>query len=219
MKNKIQILVASGQSIVRNGVRAMLEQQGEFSLRISEVETGAEVIDFASKRSLDLIIMDIQMQRTDGLATIRKLREQGNEHPIIAMSAMIDKGVVRKAMEFGALGFIVKDTGVEELTKAIKTVRDGKPYYSNEVAQMMLEQDRVSVQKGITRLNLTKREWQILQLLTEEFTTDEIALALNISKRTVEGHRTNLKSKLQVKTTVGLVKFAMEYAQYNRWAS
>lgn len=219
MKDKIRILVADAQQVVRNGVRAMLESQEELKVSITEVETGPEVIDITGKRKFDLLIIDVLGSKSNGLATIRRLKELGNKVPVIVMGLVGEVSGVRRAMEWGTLGFIGKDIGVSELVKAIKTVRREKHYFCNEVAQLMINHDRRLYKKSKEHLNLTKREWQILQLMTEEFTTDEIALTLNISKRTVEGHRTNLKAKLQVRTTIGLVKFAMENSHLNRWAS
>ena len=219
MKERVRILIADNEAIVRNGIRAMLEQQNDFKAIVHEVQTGKDAIEFTRKGRIDLIILDIQMPKTNGINAIRVLNEEGSEIPIIAMSSSVDIFVLRRALKLGTMGFIVKDTGMEELTKAIKTVRSSQKYYSNEVAQIMLGAHKITTKDARTHLNLTKREWQILQLLSEEFTTDEIALALKISKRTVEGHRTNLKAKLQVKTTIGLVKFAMENAQHNKWAS
>lgn len=219
MKERVRILIADTETMVRNGIRAMLEQQKDFKAIVYEVQTGKDAIEFSRKGRVDLIILDIQMPKTNGINAIRVLSEEGSSIPIIAMSSGVDIFVLRRALKLGTMGFIVKDTGIEELTKAIKTVRSSQKYYSNEVAQIMLGAHNITAQDAHANLNLTKREWQILQLLSEEFTTDEIALALKISKRTVEGHRTNLKSKLQVKTTIGLVKFAMENAQLNKWAS
>lgn len=219
MKERVRILIADTEAMVRNGIRAMLEQQSDFKAVVYEVQTGKDVIDFTRKGKVDLILLDIQSPKTNGISAIRLLKEEENRIPIIAMSSGVDVHILRRALKWGTMGFIVKDTGIEELTKAIKTVRSSQKYYSNEVAQIMLGSEKITNRAARMDLNLTKREWQILQLLTEEFTTDEIAMSLKISRRTVEGHRTNLKSKLHVKTTIGLVKFAMENAQMNKWAS
>lgn len=217
-KKELRILVADTQAIVRNGIRAMLEAQNECRVHLYEADSGAAIISMTHNRSFDVIIMDICLLKDQVLSTLRELKEIALEIPFIVIASQVDEAMVLRAIEWGAKGFLVIDTGVEEMMKAIRTVCEKERYYSNEISQFMLDRDRIRQEHKLHAMQLTKREWQILQLMTEEFTTDEIALALNISKRTVEGHRINLKSKLQVKSTIGLVKFVLQNSQYSKYS-
>jgi len=210
MKQTIRILVADDHIMVRNGIRSMLESQGHFTPIITEAENGAEVISLVCKNPFDIVLLDIQMPKIDGLSAIHKLRKLGRKVPVLVMSPSNDVELIQRVLDSDILGIILKSTGVEELTKAIETVCDMKRYYCNEVTQIVLEFNTSMRRQSKFIESLTRREKQILKMLAEEMTTDEIAVKLKISRRTVEGHRNNLKSKLQVKSTVGLVKFALE---------
>lgn len=218
-KKEVRIIVADTQAIVRTGIKSMLETQNECRVVLAEADSGAEIISIAHNRPFDAILMDICLLRDQALSTLRRIKIIAEDIPIVVIAHEIDEASVYRAIEWGAQGFLRSDTGVEEMIKAIRTVCKGEKYYSNEISQFMLDRERLRQENRASAMQLTKREWEILQLMTEEFTTDEIALALNISKRTVEGHRINLKSKLNVKSTIGLVKFVLQNSQYSKYAS
>ncbi len=210
MNNLVRILMADDQVIVRNGIRFMLETQDQFKAVLTEVQDGSEVLGALHSGSFDLVLMDIQMSKLDGISTVRKLREKNIQTPVLFISVYEDPSIIRQVMDCGANGFILKSCGLEELLKAITTVIGGDIYYSNEIAQAILGNNQKSKRAIGLKEALTNREWEILKLLAEDYSNEEIALKLDLSKRTIETHKQNIKTKLQVKTTIGIVRFAYQ---------
>lgn len=210
MNNLVRILIADDQVIVRNGIRLMLETQDLFTAVLTEVQDGSEVLGALHSGSFDLVLMDIQMSKLDGISTVRKLREKNIQTPVLFISVHEDPSIIRQVLDCGANGFILKSCGLEELLKAIITVKDGDIYYSNEIAQAILGNNQKSKRAIGLKEALTNREWEVLKLLAEDYSNEEIAQKLDLSKRTIETHKQNLKTKLQVKTTIGIVRFAYQ---------
>lgn len=208
MKRVIKILVADNHLVVRHGVRIMLENQNEFVQVITEAENGAEVIDIVLKNSFDVILLDIEMPRLDGISALRTLRDKNVDVPVLVMSIHDDRSIVQRVIDAGANGYILKDVGIEEIVKALITVVDGGSYFGNEIAQVMI--GNLKNEKRILGIDieLTRRESQILRMIAQECSNQEIAKILCISGRTVEGHKKNLTSKLGVRGSVGLTRYA-----------
>lgn len=215
MDKLTRILIADDQPMIRHGIKTMLEDQQQFVPILTEVEDGSEVMDKIHKTEQDVILMDIHMPKMDGISTARKLREKKIDTPILFMSAYEEENIIRQSLEIGVNGFILKSCGLEELTKAILTVKRNNIYYSNEIAQIILGASRKRKNTVGIEEDLTKREWQVIKLLAEEHSNDEIADQLGLSKRTVEGHRQNIKSKLNVKSTIGIIRFAYQNGHIN----
>jgi DNA-binding NarL/FixJ family response regulator len=149
------------------------------------------------------------MPKMDGIMTITKLRENGNKIPILVLSAMNEETIIRQVIEGGCDGFILKDAGSEELIQAIETILGGAPYFGNSISQILLGHTKDRKTRLGLKSELTKREYQVLQLIAMERTNDEIADELKISRRTVEGHKKKLTMKLNVRSSIGLVKYAI----------
>lgn len=210
MKNIFKILLVDDQVVIRYGLRVMLEDKYPGTVVIYEASNGTEVLRLISDNEYDIILMDLEMPKLDGLSTLKKLREKGIKTPIIVFSVHQKKNIVKQVLEEGADGYVIKNIGSEELIKAIDTVCEGKPYYSNEIAQVILSSEEESKKSLGLEIELTKREMEVLKLLAEDLSSQQIADELEISYRTVEGHRINLKSKLQVRSSVGLVRYAFQ---------
>lgn len=212
MKRIVNLLIVDDQVIYRNGIRFTLENQMSFISNIHEATNGAEAIDMIHKNNYDIVLLDIQMPKMDGVSTIKHLRDSRNNIPVLVISAYNDELLVKQILERGSNGFIMKDSGTEELVKAINVILDGGKYFANSITQVLLgNKNKKSISSGLDS-ELTKREFQVLKLIAEELNHDEIADKLHISRRTVEGHKKNLTSKLYVKGSVGLVKYAMNHA-------
>jgi DNA-binding NarL/FixJ family response regulator len=209
MKNVVNILIADDHVIVRSGLRFMLENQENFIPVIKEATNGMEVLDLVFKQDFDILLLDVQMPKMDGITTITKLRENGNKIPILVLSAMNEETIIRQVIEGGCDGFILKDAGSEELIQAIETILGGAPYFGNSISQILLGHTKDRKTRLGLKSELTKREYQVLQLIAMERTNDEIADELKISRRTVEGHKKKLTMKLNVRSSIGLVKYAI----------
>lgn len=215
----IKILYVEDHEMVREGIKMALAYQGRFNAIIDDASHGPEAIAKALSASYDIILMDVNIPIKDGIEVTKHLFSKGQEPKILALSMHEEDYIVKKMINAGALGFINKNAGVEELTKAILTVAEGKPYYSNEVAQILLQNKTTNqptndtmqtpisflIQKGLTR-----REVQILELLSQKHSNNEIAEKLEISKRTVSNHRYKIMQKLNIHSLAGIVAYAHE---------
>ena len=208
-----RVLIADDHQLVRNGVRLMLENQKEFKPIISEVSNGEDALKIVQRGEVDVVLLDISMPGMDGLMTLKKIKTTSKNLPVLMLTMHNEENVIKQALKIGASGYILKNSGIDELVKAVLTIVDGENYYSNEVSQILLKGTIKKVKKPVDEKNelLSHREKQILGLIVRELTSKEIADELCLSFRTVEGHRNNIMEKLNIKTTIGLVKYAMQH--------
>lgn len=214
MLRKVKILLADDHPMVRTGLKLMLLQQKSFQVELDEVGDGEEAIRAAIESDYDIMLLDINLPKMDGIAVIKYCKENDIKTPILAITMHNEEHIVKQVVEAGAYGYLIKNCGIEELTKAINTVLNYKQYYCNEAAQSLLAKTprkKVVDKKGaLSSKTLTEREVLIVKMVANELTNTQIAEELNISKRTVEGHRAKINSKIQVKNTAGLIRFALE---------
>jgi DNA-binding NarL/FixJ family response regulator len=213
MKQKlIQILIVDDHKVLRQGLKKMISSlKPKLTAEIWEADSGAQAMHKVEKKDFDLIIMDYQMPDSSGLETIRRILRFKTKQKIIILSNYDTLVYVESVMGAGAKGYLLKSFEADELLKAINTVISGKKYYSNEIAIKLLEaSENNNSSKLVLKNNLTKREVEVLKLIAMEFTDKQISEKLFISIRTVGTHRQNLKQKLNVKNTAGLVKAAIK---------
>jgi DNA-binding NarL/FixJ family response regulator len=213
----IKILFAEDHEMVRNGIKLMLKSQNSFVAEIEEATNGQEAIDLAIKNHYDVILLDINMPIKNGVEVTKFLISKLGKIRILALSSHKEDFVIKQMIDAGALGYILKNSGLEELTKAILTVFGFKKYYSNEISQSLISNSEVEpkdieikIPTTLLQHNLSKREVEVLRLISQEFTNSEIGELLNISPRTVGNHRNNLLQKLQIKNSVGLAMYAVK---------
>ena len=215
---KIKILFVEDHEMVRNGIKLMLNNQSAFQVEIEEATNGSEAVHLASKNNYDVILLDINLPKMDGVKVAKLLCSKNDSTRILALTTHKEDFIIKQMLDAGALGYILKNSGLEELTKAILTVFNGKPYYSNDVSQVLIKNTK-GISNGEGREgqyispfknNLTARELEILKHIALEYTNKEIGEKLNISERTVGNHRYKLIQKLQVKNSIGLATFAVK---------
>jgi len=208
----IQIVIVDDHEIVRDGIKVLLEDEPGMDI-IAEAETGKEAVRMCEKIQADLIIMDIAMPEMDGIEATRIIKEKYSDIKILALTMLSEDQHIRKMIKAGASGYILKSSGKQELIKAIKTIIDGKHYFSNDATQAILQElvsPEVKRVKEDDEVHITERELEVLQLIVNEFTNQEIADKLFVSVRTVDAHRRNLLQKTGAKNTAGLVKYALQ---------
>ena len=214
MRKKVKILLVDDHQMVRNGLRLMLEQQKLFVPIITEVENGVLVLEEIPTENYDIALLDINLPKLDGITVTKRVKAEGCEIPILVITMYNEEHIVKQVVEAGASGYLIKNCGIEELTKAIKTVLNGDIYLCNEASQSLLarrtRKSKLTERELIFAKRLTEREKQVLKFISKEKTSTEIAEILNISVRTIEGHRAKLISKLEVKNTAGLIKYSIE---------
>ncbi len=208
---KIKTLLVDDHQIVRDGIKAMLlPAQNEIEIA-AEASNGAEAVQMVEKEPFDVVLMDINMPELNGIDATEIIKKRHPATRVLALTMHAEEGFIVNMIKAGADGYILKESGRDELVNAIKAVRKGKKYYSNEVSVTMINSmlsDKPSASKVAG--DLSKREMEVLQLIVDGFTNMEIADKLFISNRTVDTHRRNLLQKLNVRNTAELVKFALK---------
>jgi len=208
---QLKILIADDHQIVRQGLMSILENEKN-CLVIGEAEDGYEVLDFLSGNEADLVIMDINMPRMNGIECTIQISEKYTKTRVLALTMHSEELYLRKMLEAGAAGYVLKNADKDELLKAINTILQGNHYFSEEITLSVIHEltrpDQKSKKENI--IQLTSREMEILELILAEHTNQEISNKLNISIRTVDAHRRNLIEKTGSRNTAGLVKYALE---------
>ncbi len=208
----ILIGIADDHQIVRDGIKILLEDEPGFEIA-GKAENGEKAIELCNAKELDLMIMDITMPKMDGIEATRLIKKNPPDIKILALTMLSEDQHIRKMIKAGASGYILKSSGREELISAIKTIIDGQHYFSDDATQAILQKlisPDVAKAKSDDNIHITERELEILKLILNELTNQEIAEKLFISVRTVDAHRRNLLQKTGTKNTAGLVKYAIQ---------
>ena len=208
---KIRVLVVDDHAIVRDGICALLGLVGDMEV-VGEAANGKEALEMVSKLMPDVVLMDISMPVLGGLEATRRIHKELPGVKVLVLTQYDDREYVFPVIEAGACGFISKTAASSELASGIRSVHRGDSFLSPSVAKLLVEdyQQGASTRKSHDPYEqLTDREREILKLLAEGYTTQEIAKMLVISPKTVEGHKTNLMAKLDIHNRIDLVKYAL----------
>ena len=208
---KIKILLVDDHKIVRDGLRKLLEKQETALMVVGEAEDGRSAIRSVRELKPDVVIMDVAMPDLNGIEATRQLVADRPDLKIVALSMHSERKFVTEMLKAGAAAYLLKDCAFEELVTAIQTVVKGKIYLSPGIAGVVIEnyvRNAPSVDKSVFSL-LSDREREVLQLMSEGKTTKEIAAHLNVSIKTVETHRTNIMTKLDIHSIAELTKYAI----------
>ncbi len=204
--NKIKVLLVDDHQMLLDGIKALLVFEKEFEI-VAELTKGEDVLEILKDQKVDIVITDINMPGMDGLTLTKKIKESFPEIKILALSMFSEHHTITEMINAGVSGYVLKNTGKQELIFAIQRIVAGNLFFSDEVT--------MKLQKGPDKqpeeINvLTIREKEILKLITKEFNNEKIAETLFISERTVETHRKNIFRKTNTKSIVGLIKYAFE---------
>lgn len=207
----IQLLIADDHSLLRAGLRSLLSNEADIEI-IAEAADGKETLRHCFELSPDVVLLDINMPEPDGLEVIKKIRETGLKIRVLVLTAYEDESLLREAIRSGASGYIIKRAVETELIDAIHAVQRGELYVHPAVTHALLG-DLASplVPEEIAAEQLTPRETEVLCLISEGYTNRQIADSLNLSIRTVEGHRANMMGKLNVRSRLELVRYARKH--------
>jgi two-component system, NarL family, response regulator NreC len=208
---KRRILLADDHGVVRKGLRFLLESEPDLEV-VGEAADGRQAVDLAAELKPDIIVMDIAMPRLNGIEATRQIVRDRPETSVIMLSMHSDEEYLVRTLTAGAKGYLLKDSAEGELVRAIKSVSEGKPYFSPAIAKTLLEDYlRHLQQRGLTDSYdlLTDREKEVLQLLAVGKTNKEIAGILDLSPYTVETHRNHLMQKLDLHNTAEIVLYAV----------
>lgn len=190
-----KVLLVDDHAVVRDGIRARFENHPDFDV-VGEAVNGRDAIIKAGELQPDVVLMDISMPVMNGMDAARQIRNDYPDMKVIILTMHEHKEYIQGVIRCGAHGYIVKDVGSDEMINAIKTVLGGETYYSSCVSQMMYDDFSKSDRTNADKLGLTQRQRTILALVDQGMSSKDIANELNISVRTVEAHRHNIKIKL-----------------------
>ena len=213
-QKKITVIIADDHTLVRRGLVTLLSLINEVDV-IAEVGDGRAAVALTLEKKPDIVMMDLSMPNLNGFEAIRQIKRQAPSTRILVLSAYDNEEYVQQTVQCGADGYMLKSTSPEELSTAIKTVCSGRSYYSPSVERYAedarLNKFAPSTDRGVKLLNrLTTREREILQLIAEANSHQEIAEMLHISVRTVDTHRNNIIQKLGLHDTASLVTYAIK---------
>jgi two-component system response regulator NreC len=205
-----RVLIADDHAIVRAGLRALLVEEAEFKL-VGEAVGGYEAIELVEKTNPDVLILDLSMPDLDGISVTRKIKPQYPDMKILILTLHEDEALLKEAIKAGAAGYILKRAAEAELISAIRVILRGDLYVDPALVRGLFQEPQQSQveQKNPTE-SLTPRETEILRLIVEGYTNRQIGQELNISIRTVEGHRANISDKLGLHSRVELVRYARQ---------
>jgi DNA-binding NarL/FixJ family response regulator len=208
---KIGVLLADDHAVVRQGLRALLEAEGDIAV-VAEAENGRQALAQAKKFMPDVVVMDVAMPGMNGLEATRQIVRNVPSSKVLVLTSYGDDDCVTQLLEAGATGYLVKQTAAADLLKAIREVHHGNAFFSPSIAKRLRQQEGEALASGQPAgrtARLTSREAEVLQLVAEGYANKQIAAELCISIKTVEKHRQQAMNKLNIHDIAGLTRYAM----------
>jgi len=209
MSDKIKILIVDDHVMFLEGLQSLLK--GEENIEIIGVaQNGHHALEMLKKNKVDIVITDISMPEVDGFELVANIQKKYPNISTLVLSMHSEPMIISKLIKQEVNGYLLKNAEKDELLKAINLLMSGENYFSKEVKDIYIESSFNRNKKNEYIPELSRREKEVLKLVVEEFTAKEIADKLCISQHTVESHRKNIFSKLNVKNVAGVVKYALE---------
>lgn len=208
---KIRLLLADDHTILRAGLRALLESEPDMCV-IGEAEDGRVAVKLCSELEPDIVLMDIAMPLLNGLEATRQIKHRCPGVKILILSMYDNEEYIRQALAFGAMGYLLKDAAASELIGAVRAIHRGEAVLSPPITRLVLENYLRwgDIQKDHSSDGLSPREREVLQLIAEGYTNKQMAEILSLSIKTIQTHRMNLMSKLGLHDRADLIKYAIQ---------
>lgn len=205
----IRVVLADDHAIVRAGIRAVLAAEGDITV-VAEAGDGRAAVEAVQRHRPDVLLIDLSMPGWNGVEAIRRAREASPSTRVLVLSMHAAPDYVRPALRAGASGYLVKGAGLDDLLRALRAVSSGDRFYGPEAERVIaLDAEHVGDQRGDDLSRLTAREREVLQLVAEGRTNREIGIALGVSPKTVDAHRTKVMQKLDLHDAQALTRFAI----------
>ena len=208
---KITVLLADDHTVVRQGLRALLEAENDMTV-VGEAENGRQAVQMAKRLQPEVVVMDIAMPSLNGLEATRQISRESPKSKVLILSSYSDDEYVQQPTDAGASGYLVKQTAAQDLVGAIREAKKGNAFFSPAISKRLLEHFRATIGRppGEKKApKLTPRELEVLQLIAEGYANKQIAGELFISIKTVEKHRQQLMHKLDIHDVAGLTRYAI----------
>jgi len=206
------VLLVDDHQMFLDGLEFILSKEPTLSI-VAEANNGKNALPLIDNMHIDLVITDISMPEMNGIALTKHIKEKYPHIKVLVLSMHNEKSIITQIMQSEADGYVLKNCRKQELLQSIRTVLDNGTYYCKEVANLIRENYKTII--GQEKIQLTTREKEILQLIIQEYSSQEIAEKLHISKRTVDTHRINIMEKTNSRTLVGLIKFSIQHGILN----
>lgn len=210
---RIRVLVVDDHAVIRQGLKMLLESRPELEV-IGDCENGREALLAVERLTPDVVLMDVVMPGLNGIEATRQIRKASPTTRVVMLSGFVDEDQIIAALRSGASGYLVKSSDVAELVLAIQTVHRGNSYYSSalsngfDLAEIQYQAKRPEQKSGLD--TLTGREREVLQLIAEGHTNQQIANELVVSVKTVEAHKAHIMEKLHARTRTDLIRYALK---------
>lgn len=215
MDTKIKIHLADDHKILIDGMLSMLGTNKNFEVTGYSLN-GENLVEEIQNNKADILVMDINMPIKDGIEVLREFSVKGFCCKVIILSSYDDVKIIKEVLKLGASGYLSKQSAGESIIEAINAVASGEEYFSKSIRDRIFDSfskipQQSYINEAMPLSTITERELEILRLITLEYSGTQIGDELNISSNTVETHRKNLIKKLNVKSTIGLVKYALKH--------
>ena len=207
----VRVLLAEDHTIVREGLKSLLQPRDDIEV-VGEAANGTTAIEMARSLRPDVVVMDLNMPGLNGVDATKRIRDELPDTHVLVLSMHSTEEHVRPAIRAGAGGYLLKGSGLSDLVAAVRAVASGNAFFSPEVARIVLDDSRRAERQGVNDRagsELTPREREVLKLVAEGNSSPEIAKMLDVSVKTVEGHRGRIMAKLDVHNVAGLVRHAI----------
>jgi two-component system response regulator NreC len=212
MSEPIQLLIADDHEIFRDGLALMLSRQKDMNL-VGQAGDGVELMTLVEAGCPDVILMDIKMPRMDGIQATKELIKTYPDLHIVALSMFSEENLIVEMLEAGAKGYLLKNADKQEILDAIHSVMENRVYYCRDTSATlasMIVKSNFNPYRKKEVVEFSERELEIIKLICKQFTAQEMGDNLFLSRRTIEGYRTRILEKMNVKNTAGVVIYALK---------
>lgn len=207
MDKPIKVVIVDDHQVVLDGFIARLEMESDIDV-VGTASNGIEALDVVKRLLPDVILMDVSMPLMNGIDATRVIKEELVDAKVLMLTMHDNREYIMKVMQSGAVGYMLKEISADKMVQAIKTVNQGSTYFCESVAQTLFTQE---ITPAAQKPNpLSRREEAVLKLVAQGCSSKKIGTMLDISARTVETHRQNIKHKLDLHSTAELAKYAIE---------
>lgn len=217
MKSKIKLIIADDHELIRDGLLLMLQKQDNFDV-VGVAKNGIELLDLCQAKKPDIALVDIQMPKLDGIEATREMLKKDPEIGVVALSMYDDEFFIFQMLQAGAMGYVFKGSDKAEIIDAINHVYRGENYYCRTTTKDLIKKIFNQKLKPLVSLDdkniFNSKEIKIIEMICEELSSKEIAIKLDENIRTIEGIRRRIMQKLNVKSTIGVVLYAVQNGMY-----
>jgi DNA-binding NarL/FixJ family response regulator len=210
MDNQYKIILADDHAVLRAGLKMVIESKEDLHV-VGEASDGVELLELMGRQPCDMVILDLGMPNLNGLDALTEVKAKFPKTKVVILTTHKQRSFLKKALSKGAIGYVLKEDAHVKLLAAIQDGRKGKKFISDEMLTYMIDDYAPDTTSGVTAELLSSREKEILHLTANGLTSREIGERLDISPRTVEAHRANIKEKLNLANTSELIKYAMDH--------